>query len=583
MATTLHAQSLSSSYRVLKLPELAHIVCSFLNKGTCANLLYVSRDVYTSVLPVVWEATRLEVVLLLIPGMEIYKALTPPPSIDLTRLNFHAPFVKTLYAMAIGPDFPSAWLAHPVPDFLLPNLQRLVLSSPDSYGVGWVPRFLGSSLLSFEVLKIDSAEDPKNEIMECPSLDLDAYIELFDKLSRNCPGIENLQVLPVRDAVEDKCSQAYRKLGSMTHLCSLTLIVSWVTQELMQALGQLPHLTKLSLQSSGVLISNHNRSFNIPNNSFTSLQELSLIGLGDSAMINICQLQPLFHNLTKADIVFNKQYHNDNQDARTRSIAAVKSMGQNSPHLYDISIRIGGDYSGLVACSPVLDAFKHMPLRHLRLNTIDFVPYIDDHSQYEDDYGYDGSGVPRNCSLKAVWTTFLTALPALEELHIDKRDITPEHLDWFASLLPAIRLLVFRSVRLCRTSKLSADNRISATQPITICSWWCFIYYAEEYADEYYPDELRCLNTANISSVARSAVSPAIDLSANPRADIFIVYGQTQHARPARRAVYLGPQPTLYKGSDPNFGSIFSLSAKLVKKTQFSNLGLEPRYLKKFW
>ncbi|KAG8692115.1 hypothetical protein FRC09_011440, partial [Ceratobasidium sp. 395] len=460
----------------------------FLDKEACVNLLCVSRGIYTSVLPIVWEVADLEAVLRLVPGIDIYNVLPPPPSIDLTRLNFHAPLVKTLHATASDDEFPSGW-SQKTPDPLFPNLQRLVSNPLHSCGVSWVSKFLGPSLLSFEMFEADAVENPEGGTTEYPSLDLEAYTELFETLSRNCPDTKNLGVFPVRNEVEDRCGQAYKNLGNMTHLRSVTLIVSCVTQELIQALGQLPYLTKLSFWTSGVLLSGLNAPFNAPEASFSSLRELSILSLGGSIMVDICRFRPLFHSLTKFDICFSDQYYDDDEDDRRRSITAVKSLGRNSPHLCDLSICPGGDYGGLVACLPVVNAFKHMPLRCLRLKSISFNTHAS--SEDEDNSTNDGNHTVQNSSTNVQWTTFLAAVPALEELYLDRQDITPKHLGWFSSLLPNLRLLVFRSVVLRATSKPPAD-KASATQPITIRGWSFF-----QKDTQYIP------NMADISGAAR--------------------------------------------------------------------------------
>ncbi|KAG8692114.1 hypothetical protein FRC09_011439, partial [Ceratobasidium sp. 395] len=190
----------------------------------------------------------------------------------------------------------------------------------------------------------DGTEDPEREIGEYPWLNLEVYTELLNQLSRSCPLLEVLQVFPVFGQEEEPCDEAYMALGNMAHLQSVTLIVSWIPENLLRALGQLPYLKNLSLWTSGITRSVED-PLEIPDNSFPSLQRLSLVGIGELTIKHTCAVPSLFRNLTQADLIFNM--HSESYlGSSERSIVAVKSLGQNTPYLEDLAIRPRGRHGG---------------------------------------------------------------------------------------------------------------------------------------------------------------------------------------------------------------------------------------------
>ncbi|KAG8773531.1 hypothetical protein FRC12_002493, partial [Ceratobasidium sp. 428] len=69
MATPLYPQGGSSGSHVIRVAELALMICSFSNKSDYINLLYLCRDTYAIILPLVWEEVDLYSILLLIPEL----------------------------------------------------------------------------------------------------------------------------------------------------------------------------------------------------------------------------------------------------------------------------------------------------------------------------------------------------------------------------------------------------------------------------------------------------------------------------------------------------------------------------------
>ncbi|KAG9086915.1 hypothetical protein FRC06_002818, partial [Ceratobasidium sp. 370] len=152
------------------------------------------------------------------------------------------------------------------------------------------------------------------------------------------------------------------------------------------------------------------------------------------------------------------QCYEGTEENHMRSSFAIKSLGQNTPHLQDLTICSQENYGDFVVTLPVVDAFRHMPLKRLRLSEVTF----DDNDDEGEDFHGDNPGTA------AQWTSLLTAVSHLEELHMERQDLKPEHLQLIASLLPNLRLLVLGSVKLSEIEE--PFNGVHAPQPVIIRS-----------------------------------------------------------------------------------------------------------------
>ncbi|KAG9097515.1 hypothetical protein FRC06_007473 [Ceratobasidium sp. 370] len=487
MDNSLRKGDFSPFQRTFNLPELVHIICSFLKRRDYVNLLYLSHDVYACILPLVWEETNLKAVLSLIPETGTPSGIIDLPSAaDLTRLNIYTPWVKTLTVSKTEEfDFPDEQ-PRELPQPLLPNLRRLIINLPDEpaeLADNWLSRLLNPELSALEMGTAHTQEEIEMQTEEYLQLDLALYCELFEQVHRACPRIKTLQIIPVGDEAEAECGAAYGKLAKMIYLQSVTLIVSHATEELIYALGQLPHLEKLSLRTSRPIASSQH-AISVPEDLFPSLHQLTLFGLGDHTIGAICKVSPLFHHLTQANIIFDKQCYEDDQGDYMRSVIAVEPMGRNSLHLQDLTIHPRGNYGKFVACLPVINMLKHLPLRSLGLGAITFDPRWDGYG--EGDPEYDGDELTRSNSPTAQWTAFLTSVTSLQELHLERQNLGPEQLELIASLLPNLHLLEFRGAELGEAEVL-ADGP-NAPQPIILRSW-SFFRTEEKSYDTYIPCE----------------------------------------------------------------------------------------------
>ncbi|KAG8744289.1 hypothetical protein FRC10_010452 [Ceratobasidium sp. 414] len=470
MATSWRSRDLGPSQRVFQLPELVRMICGFSDKKDCTNLLYLSRDTYACALPTVWEETDLESVLVLIPGTAVVDTSSPdtedkytlhfPPSIDLTRFNIHAPLVKTVRTERLQDvKFPDQW---PSPGLqpVLPNLQRLLIGDlylPQSECIDWIFQLLSPKLLEL----VMAAADTENGNTNGSGIGAKSCSDLIDWISRICPRLKRLCLFPSDEYGTSRADDypVYTKLTTLTHLRSFSFVVSEVQSNIFQALGQLPHLESLSIKSLGASLPTED-SITIPDNSFPCLRRLALHGLCDSVVARVCEIASLFRRLVTAEIIYCDQCY-DGSEENLRSSFVIKSLGQNSPHIQDLTICSRGSYGEFVVNLPVIDAFKYMPLKRLKLGEIIF------DSSGEENEDDPGSHVD-NPGTAAQWTSLLTTVPQLEELRLEGQDLKPEHLRLIASLLPDLQLLVLGSVKLIEIAE--PFDEVHAPQPIVIRS-----------------------------------------------------------------------------------------------------------------
>ncbi|KAG8690221.1 hypothetical protein FRC09_012069 [Ceratobasidium sp. 395] len=297
---------------------------------------------------------------------------------------------------------------------LLPNLERLIMNTlgdrADESHVKWVSRFLYRGLLAFEMLPspLGGGED------YYPWLDVRTSFYLIDQVSRACPHLETLIVFPGGTSLwsSGQRTMTWNHIAKLQHLRSFTFSGVKAYNELLNVLGRLPYLENLLFCTSREDPVNNDVEFykplHVPDNSFPSLQYLCLQGLFDETMARLFKVPVLFRHLIKTTIVFLDGPFFAN---------VIECLDQNSSRLEDLTIKTPGRHSPFVVTRSAIEAFKHMPLRCLSLDTANFS--------------------------EVKWEDFLNSVPDLEELHIGLQHLEPQHFQLFASRLPKLRLLCF--------------------------------------------------------------------------------------------------------------------------------------------
>ncbi|KAG8678941.1 hypothetical protein FRC08_017360 [Ceratobasidium sp. 394] len=385
----------------LEIPELVGIICDFLGERGCTNLLYLSRRTYAAALPIVWKEVDFKSVLCLIPGMKVRRddlndpessyVFNFPDTINFIRFDIHSPLVKTLRTS--GPyiiNFPDKWPSSSPETSsrpLLPNLEHLVVNTfgpAENDHVKWIPKLLHPGLLGMEMFTVDPPNSKRQNDIH-PWVEYNTSIDLINQISRTCPRIETLRIFPtslLQFSVGDGLDKAYTKIRGWQHLRSFTFGGTIVHQKLLVALGQLPHLENLKFCGDWVETwEYHDSVLDVPDESFVSLRHLHLNGLDEFTMDSVCNASPLFQHLVTAVIIFEDQRWDGNRSDTARSTIAVRSLGQNSPHLENLTIHPRGDNGPVVASWPIINAFKYMPLRCLNLSEV----YLDNDEEDEED------------------------------------------------------------------------------------------------------------------------------------------------------------------------------------------------------
>ncbi|KAG8680974.1 hypothetical protein FRC09_017845 [Ceratobasidium sp. 395] len=462
-------------------------------------------------LPIVWQDVDMKYLFRLISGTNITETSTNylkgyaihfPATPDPTRFAIHAPFVKTLRVSDLYVvNFPSEWPSSG-PDAtlnpLLPNLQRLAITFfhvvKSTLRINWISRLLYPGLLGLETFF--SYELPSDQIEYQPWLNHDFCLELVDQISRVCPRIETLRLFPkdLAQLDEDHGIRIYNQIASLQHLRSLTFSGTMVHEELLKVLGGLAHLETLSLCTDPTEEWDYDESpLAVSNDSFASLRHLCLYGLHESTMSRVCKVPPLFRHLVKTTIIFEDQCFDENLGDDERSDVAVTCLGQNSPHLEELTILPRGNNGWFVISRPTLDMFKHMPLRYLRLGhfTFDGV-HIDEYNESEDEGVND-----RGNRFESIWQDFLASVPQLEELRLERQSFDPQLLQLIALRLPNLRLLVFGNLDLGKF-KSSGKTKAVAVQPVTLRGHSYFRTRKSFWRDEHHdpPDEQTIYNAA---------------------------------------------------------------------------------------
>ncbi|KAG8717583.1 hypothetical protein FRC08_007163 [Ceratobasidium sp. 394] len=298
-------------------------------------------------------------------------------------------------------------------------------------------------------------------------LDQGTCIDLIDRLSRTCPRLDTLRVYPAeqQDPPSDQYLAMYPKIAGLKYLRSLTFGVAVLHQELLQALGQLPHLEMLSLRTDQSQRWGDSRDpIRLPDDSFPSLRHLDLHFLNEPAMFRICHIPQLFRGLVSAAIIFEGKPRWGSvviNSRLNRSELAFACLGANSPHLERLTVLTQGDIkSPLKVSLPIINALKLMPLRYLRVGTINFG---------DRRFNFATLQTPRS---EITWEHLLTAVPHLEELHMVTQTLGLEELQLIGRSLPKLCLLVFWEIDLCNAGQ--PTDVVNATQAITIRCWSYF-------------------------------------------------------------------------------------------------------------
>ncbi|QRV78158.1 LRR receptor-like serine/threonine-protein kinase [Ceratobasidium sp. AG-Ba] len=432
-------KQLDAPSRTLQIPGILFTICAFLGRRHCVNLLYVSRHTYAMATIVVWADVDIKSVLLTIPGATVVnkadsefgseQILTLPPVPNLDRFNYYASNVKTLRSAGLYViQFPSDPNA-PLPR--LPQLQRIMISIvfPNSpQHISWISQFLHPGLLALEIYSV-GANPSQAKLASTPWTDQATTFQLIGEIAEKCTKLESLHIYPsgLGQSSTETSSEIYEKIGTLARLRSFSFSGSIIHPQLIQTLSKLPSLETLAFRTDqqehwapagavGVL----------PDDAFPSLRHLTLYRVGESDVSHLWQIPQLLRQLDTTEVVFGDHQEGPLMDDTQRSDIVLRSLADHSPHIQRLTVLPRG-YRGQCSISDLaIQSFERTPLKYLRLGSFEF------------DLAADSADEP--------WLKFLSAVPHLEELHIERESLLAQTVFWIASMLPKLRLLTFKSI-----------------------------------------------------------------------------------------------------------------------------------------
>lgn len=230
--------------------------------------------------------------------------------LNLSHFNLYAPSAKHLEIPAVLPvDEYENWS-----DFLdcvhslslLPNLERLELSVSEGHpavSLGTINMII--AFLSPSLLHLDISSNSTGKFLLSAGIQPGLTRKLLRNVSRKCSRLESLSLLPgeiLRGSISFSLAlqDIYTPLSSLRALRTLLITPVIIKPLAFRALGRLPSLESLSIVSPNHNPENYPNNLEIPDDAFSSLINLELIGLSWSTIINLCRLKPLVQTLKSA-------------------------------------------------------------------------------------------------------------------------------------------------------------------------------------------------------------------------------------------------------------------------------------------
>ncbi|CAE6340445.1 unnamed protein product [Rhizoctonia solani] len=393
-----------AALKAFGIPELAYLICAINQKRDNANLMQVCRKLFYSILPLVWEeVNRPDLLVSLIPGGGIfpyetellsYVVMELPCSLNLSRFNIYAPYVKRLILSPIDVDGYGDWKRfHSCTRSvdLLPNLETIYF--PASYesrarptkvgidSVNWAIPFLSKSLKAL----VQSPPAITHPIQHTYPLwlDFDSSNSLMTSAAQKCPHLCSLSILPapVRSTGLPNCSgfrssppimlpcdspEIYSSLAQLGNLTSLLISTALLCSEGLIAISALPKLESLCIAGRERDLETYCDHLWLPIDVFSQLKHLELTRLSWNTVSKLCDTKPLISGLQSLTITSPYNYsipYPENE--RGKNISNIIPL--LATHNSNIATLAVHDYGNHQLSPEVLDAWGRLPLVSLHL------------------------------------------------------------------------------------------------------------------------------------------------------------------------------------------------------------------------
>ncbi|CAE6439506.1 unnamed protein product [Rhizoctonia solani] len=335
--------------KVFGIPELACLICTNIRKHDNVNLMRVCRRLFRDVLPSVWkEVDGIVPLISMIPGGGItnYESDPFPPfvvlrcpdsdNLDLSRFNIYAPYVKKLTLPSVLQvdehenleKFIACSRSLNQGSGLLPNINSISLSFPRrrpvyiwgyceeiaAESISWIIAFLSPSLQ-----KIVATPPGVTSSFQHPAwVDLNLYFKLLTCVSRTCPDLFSLDILPGdiskssfkdftfarRFSFTTNILEMHQPLLDFKNLVTLIVSPLSLSTGFLHTIAKLPALKSFGIRGLEIDGQDYCSDVELPAESFPALKELELNRLTWGTMINLCSLTPLTDGLRALFITY---------------------------------------------------------------------------------------------------------------------------------------------------------------------------------------------------------------------------------------------------------------------------------------
>ncbi|KAG8687424.1 hypothetical protein FRC11_007257 [Ceratobasidium sp. 423] len=425
-------------HKVLKVPELLSLICSFSRPADCVNFARTCKPIFKVAAAFVWHhVDGAQNLLMLLSGTLIIIDNKNPESrkvaigvaasaVDFSRFDFYAPYVRrlTVYGHEAKYFRVSGWsplMIRANSRSLLPNLLSMVMQTKcDSHGPDqfmWIKAFSGPSVLTIQA-------SPSHLLSRTPPrVSPLAASVILDTISTRCPRLLRLSLFVSENLGLDKYDgennmfgvlwkqDYYHYFRALPALYELSCSVTMLQSDTLNAIGSLPYLTRLSVYSSGglLVLQPPHPSGNL----FPSLNELSLQDINPYEAASIMQIAPLMKHLTLLELIINPDYLDFDELREDWITGTLLQLLSNSPRLNALHIDLDPlrelDEPYDIGHQDVMDTFSKLPLISLTLSGV-----------HIGDWASTGS-------LKSVW-------PLLSSLRMRNQYSSPLILSCFAQL-----------------------------------------------------------------------------------------------------------------------------------------------------
>ncbi|KAL5639772.1 hypothetical protein ACGC1H_006372 [Rhizoctonia solani] len=399
MASSLSEQA---ALKVFGIPELAHLIFVTVRKGDKVSLMRVCRELFYAILPFVWEELdEVNPLVSMIPGGGIitydsdwspYAVMQLPDSLNLTRFNIYAPYVKRLTPSARHVNDYDGWerfLSCTQHIDLLPNLETLCLLSPDNTrytnnkngtaevdSVNWVTAFLSTSLQTLVLAPREVTFFGRDALW----LDSSLFHTLMTSISRKCLHLRSLSILPANIAqrghtprrrsnltrpISFSCNppEIYMNFLQLRNLSSLMIspvILSLDTLVTLSGLPCLETLCVLGYRNDRQVYCEH---LKLPTEAFPALKHLELNRLTWRNIGNLCSAAPLVARLHSLSIVY-PSYPDVHLEQSTNLGDIIPLLAASNSSITTLTVR---DLAGHRILPEDLQYWKRLPLVNLHL------------------------------------------------------------------------------------------------------------------------------------------------------------------------------------------------------------------------